>query len=147
MRYAVVLALLVSSSGCRPEIGDECVGSADCSQQGDRLCDTSQPDGYCTVFNCEPDQCPDEAVCVGFGLELDPACTEVTTVDPRWPRFERTFCMFACEEDGDCRDGYRCLAPTDRLGQSVDVDNELAASKVCFPEIGGDPPATHTCAP
>ena len=127
-----MLALLVAlTAGCRAEIGDSCVASADCSPQGDRLCDTSQPEGYCTVFSCEPDTCAEEAVCVGFGLTLDPAC-EVVGTDPRWKRFQRTFCMYACESDDDCREGYACAIPTDRNGESIDIENELAESRVCF---------------
>lgn len=132
LRSIVLLAAPAWLAACQPKIGDDCVGSVDCSQQGDRLCDTSQPDGYCTAFNCEPDKCPDESVCVGFGLVLDPACQE-TSIDPRWPRFERTFCLAACEEDSDCRDEYRCLAPSARRAASIDVDSDWADSKVCFP--------------
>ena len=137
MRIALFALSLVLAVGCRPQIGDECVGSVDCSQQGDRLCDTSQPGGYCTAFNCEPDACPEgEAVCVAFGLELDPAC-QSQGYDPRWSRFERTFCMAVCEEDADCRDGYVCLAPSDRAAVSIDDENELKNSKVCFVAEGG----------
>ncbi|MBL9026431.1 MAG: hypothetical protein JNL21_29815 [Myxococcales bacterium] len=146
-RSGLVLAFSAAwAFGCQPKIGDECVGSVDCSQQGDRLCDTSQPDGYCTAFNCQPDGCPEEAVCIGFGLELDPSCS-AETYDPRWPRFERTFCLLACEEDGDCREGYRCAAPSARRASSIDVDNELAGSKVCFPaaEVAAEPAATSPC--
>jgi hypothetical protein len=141
----LVLGLVGSSwlLACQPKIGDDCVGSIDCSQQGDRLCDTSQPDGYCTAFNCQPDNCPEEAVCVGFGLELDPACVQ-ESYDPRFPRFERTFCLLACEEDSDCRDGYRCAPPSDRRAASIDVDNELAGSKVCFPAADTAPDAAAT---
>lgn len=117
--------------GCQPSIGDDCVTSTDCSAQGDRLCDTSQPDGYCTVFSCEPDTCSEEAVCVGFGLTLDPSC-EVVGTDPRWKRFQRTFCMYACETDDDCREGYACLKPTERNAESIDLENELKDSGVCF---------------
>lgn len=130
--WALLAALLLTHTGCRPEIGDECISSADCSAQGDRLCDTSQPDGYCTIFGCEPDDCPDGSVCIGFGLELDPACESVSSTDPRWPRFERTFCMAACEETSDCRDGYVCSPPSDRRGTTIDRENELAGSSVCF---------------
>ncbi len=118
--------------GCTPKIGDDCTTSLDCSQLGDRLCDTSEPDGYCTIFNCEPDQCPEEAICVGFGLELDPACSAID--DARWKRFERTFCMVACEEESDCRSGYVCASPGDRRALSIDVDNELRDFKACFPD-------------
>lgn len=129
---ALLAMVLITGVGCRPEIGDDCVSSADCSAQGDRLCDSSQPDGYCTIFGCEPDDCPEGSVCIGFGLELDPACENVSSTDPRWPRFERTFCMAACEETSDCRDGYVCSAPSDRRGITIDRENEDAASSVCF---------------
>ena len=127
---AALAALL--TAGCRPEIGDECTTSLDCSQLGERLCDTSQPDGYCTIFNCEPDTCPDEALCVGFGLSLDPACAQVE--DPRWARFERTFCMYACTDDEDCRPGYLCAKPSERRAASLDRESENKDSKACFPE-------------
>jgi hypothetical protein len=130
----VLPMLLVLLAACRPEIGDECVSSIDCSSQGDRLCDTSQPEGYCTIFSCEPDNCPeDDSVCVGFGLVLAPTCdTKEGAADPRWPRFERTFCMAPCEEDDDCRVGYQCLAPEERGATSIDIESELLGSKVCF---------------
>ncbi|MBK6514564.1 MAG: hypothetical protein IPG04_10705 [Polyangiaceae bacterium] len=129
----VSAVFLLGAVGCRPEIGDECVTSIDCSSQGDRLCDSSQPDGYCTIFGCEPDACPENSVCVGFGQEIDPACSEAAEgTDPRWPRFERTFCMLACETDDDCRDGYVCALPGDRRAASLDLENEQRASGVCF---------------
>src|ERR1700760_4201839 len=58
--------------GCTPHIGDSCTISTNCSAQGDRLCDITQPGGYCTEFNCEPDSCPDDAICVNFGAALSP---------------------------------------------------------------------------
>ena len=134
--FAACAAIFVA--GCQPEIGDPCVSSIDCSVQGDRLCDTSQPEGYCTAFNCEPDKCPEDSVCVGFGLTLDPTCTS-EAVDPRWPRFERTFCLKACEADDDCREHYACVAPTSRRAESIDVESELAGSKVCFRATGVTP--------
>src|SRR5258705_13828561 len=64
-RWAWAGAIAASLAvGCSPKIGDKCSVSTDCSVQGDRLCDPTQPGGYCTVFNCEPDRCPDESVCV-----------------------------------------------------------------------------------
>src|SRR5262245_36081708 len=105
--WLLLLASGAALAGCTPEIGDECTTSIDCSQQGDRLCDTTQPGGYCTIFNCEPDTCPeDESVCVAFDFELDPACHDLNATD--WARFGRTFCMAVCDDDSDCRDGYIC---------------------------------------
>lgn len=116
----VGLALVAGAAlfvGCKPEIGDSCKLSTDCSIQGDRLCDTSQPDGYCTVFNCDPNSCPDEAVCVEFHHGSD--------------RFARRFCVKHCGKASDCRSGYVCVDPKDRDGQIVDVDP--SQTSVCLP--------------
>ena len=110
-----IAALLVA---CSPKIGNRCTLSTDCSQLGDRLCDTTQPEGYCTIFNCEPDTCP-EAVCVGFDSQIDPACG--ATQASQASRFERTFCMKGCDDDSDCRDGYKCLEPATLSATIVDI--------------------------
>jgi hypothetical protein len=133
-----VCALLLG--GCAPKIGKSCELSTDCSQLGDRLCDTTQPEGYCTIFNCEPDTCPDSA-CVGFYAQLDPACG--TTDDGRTPRFERTFCMAPCSSDSSCRDGYDCVDlsrndpndPVQRGAKIVDIVNDVGAKKVCMAAV------------
>ncbi len=106
LRYLWLIPISALLLGCAPKIGKSCTLSTDCSQLGDRLCDTNQPDGYCTIFNCEPDNCPD-SICVGFDPSLDPACRNVD--DGRWPRFQRSFCMAPCSSDSDCRDGYECI--------------------------------------
>jgi len=148
-----VSSLLFVLAGCRPQIGDDCVSSIDCSAQGDRLCDTSQFEGYCTIFSCDPDSCPDDdSVCVGFGLELTATCLNdegAVPADPRWPRFERTFCMAPCEEDDECRDGYQCRAPAEHGATSIDIESEIRNSKVCFAASTAPPPADpslSTCA-
>src|SRR5262245_45717640 len=104
------------ATGCSPKIGDKCSVSTDRSVQGDRLCDPSQPGGYCTVFNCEPNGCPDESVCVAFN--------EASCSSPALSRrFQRTFCMATCGSDGDCRAGHKRLdTSTDPLRQVVDVN-------------------------
>jgi hypothetical protein len=95
--------------GCQPSIGDKCQLSTDCSTRGDRLCDTSQPDGYCTLFNCYGESCPDDATCVQFAGTV-PGCT----YDDRRPsRVGRSMCLSTCTEDSDCRPGYICGAPSD----------------------------------
>jgi hypothetical protein len=127
-RLGLALGLLIALglAGCTPAIGDACIQSTDCSQLGDRLCDPTQPDGYCTVFNCEPDNCPN-AVCVGFNFQLDPACKKAD--DGRFARFERTFCMKFCNSTSDCRDGYVCKPPADLSAEIV--DNMPLGNKVC----------------
>jgi uncharacterized membrane protein YgcG len=137
--------------GCQPDIGDECSTALDCSTIGDRLCDSSQPDGYCTIFNCEPDTCPDEAACVAFNQELDPACGYVD--DGRYGRFARTFCMYVCEDDDDCRSGYQCVRPSDRRASVVDKDTDTddpQSTRVCLvigstPQVPGEAP--EMCSP
>lgn len=126
--------------GCQPKIGDECETAIDCSTLGDRLCDTSQPEGYCTVFNCEPDTCEDEAVCVAFDTELDPACEQAD--DGRYGRFGRTFCMRKCDDDGDCRDQYRCVLPDDLSSFVVDTETDEdrpQLQKFCIADDSAEP--------
>jgi len=126
MRWRLVFQLLalLALAACGRHIGDDCETNVQCSAQGDRQCDVSQPSGYCTVEGCDVSSCPDDALCVRFfpaqALELSEPC------DPRnssgcgvreiclaegfcvEPRFERRFCMKSCSSKGDCRDGYNC---------------------------------------
>lgn len=87
---------------CRPQIGDTCVLDSECSPDGRELrdCDTRSPGGYCTVQNCNTDECSEEAACVSF----------------RDGDF--SFCMLACSTDAECRtdDGYACITPDPALG-------------------------------
>jgi hypothetical protein len=146
--FAASLCLGILGVACAPKIGDDCSSSTDCSQNGDRLCDTTQPGGYCTVFNCEPDTCPEEAQCVAFDQTLDPAC-----VDPQsWARFERTFCMRRCDNDGDCRSGYVCYdmrVQPNPWGAKV-VDLSPSGYKICISPSSGPPSSgglTEVCSP
>lgn len=95
--------------GCTPKIGDDCTVSTNCSTTGDRLCDVTQPGGYCTKFNCEPGGCPEDSVCVNFGTKLSPisGCQASQANSP----YKRSFCMANCGSDGDCRSGYVCREP------------------------------------
>lgn len=112
--------------GCGSEIGDSCSIASDCASDGTRTCDTAQSGGYCTIFGCDFDTCPDEGVCIRFfaigstGLPCDPTTEDISTDDclpeelcslkgdcvPR--AAEIRYCMRACEGSGDCRDGYEC---------------------------------------
>ncbi len=98
-------AFLLIASGCSADIGDSCTTSTNCSQSGDRACDTSMPGGYCTIFNCEPDTCPTEAACVAFRQWPS---TVAACQDPNDTRMLRTFCMVRCSKNSDCRSGYIC---------------------------------------
>ena len=132
---AAALVFLPMVMGCTPDLGDECTLDLDCSQQGDRLCDITQPGGYCTVFGCEPDKCPeDEGLCVAFNPQLDPACGPLD--DGRWARFERTFCMDACDDDGtgmvECGDNMSGCTQCGLAGQCSDELGACGQNSECL---------------
>lgn len=142
-----MLALVCGLYGCKPEIGDECSVSTDCSNAGERLCDTTLPGGYCTIFNCEPGTCPDEAVCVAFKNSPSSVCPDPQSGD----RLRRTFCMRSCEGNGDCRSGYQCID----LGRENPWKATIAeygdvSGKVCIVAFGAAPvssASTDICEP
>jgi hypothetical protein len=146
-KLRVVLVLALGLAGCGPEIGDECETSTDCSQTADRLCDVSQPGGYCTVFNCEPSganpvaKCPDESACVAFAVEPSPidGCANALGATP----YTKSFCLKKCDNGDDCRSGYACLdvaaeaSHGDKLFSAVDLDGP---TKVCVVAVSVAPP-------
>lgn len=88
--FALAFAVLgvASLQACAPIVGDACEASSDC---GTKLyCEEGMPGGYCTLKECQYDECPDEGVCVRFSAS-------------------ESFCMKPCESNKDCRDGYRCV--------------------------------------
>jgi hypothetical protein len=114
------MPLVTLLCACGAEIGDDCSTNVDCSQNGDRICDKSLPGGYCTVEGCDEGTCPEEAICVRFfpvnGLvhtcldagdcTVDDVCLSDGFCAARLS--ERRFCMRACGQDYQCRDGYVC---------------------------------------
>lgn len=126
LSFALFLALL----GCQPEIGDECQSSTDCAAGGDRLCDITQPGGYCTIFNCEPGTCPEEATCVLFSADRSTVagCEDAYGTSP----FQRSFCMASCESESDCRSGYSCIdvGAADNPWGAIVIDR--GPSRVCI---------------
>lgn len=120
--FASLIAAPAVLGACGKEIGDPCSGSADCSPNGDRLCDLppQSPGGYCTIQGCDSSTCPEEAVCVRFfsgsftnrpcattdDCSLDELCSVAGHCVPR--SSEVRFCMKTCESGGDCRDDYEC---------------------------------------
>ncbi|HEY3236345.1 MAG TPA: hypothetical protein VGJ84_16630 [Polyangiaceae bacterium] len=124
-------------AGCRPKIGDDCDTSADCSSNGDRLCDPTQPGGYCTIFNCEPGGCPEEAVCVAFHVAISSASA---CVDPQGEsRLRRTFCVAKCERAKDCRSGYVCADLGNANNPWSAAVVEHSGSRVCLVAPTGSP--------
>ena len=115
-----LIALVVVATACGHKIGDTCGISADCAEDGTRVCDSNSRGGYCTIQGCDFNTCPEEAVCVRFfpALENAAACTsssdcardELCTVGGQCApvSIETRFCMLACTSNGDCRDAYEC---------------------------------------
>jgi len=114
LKLFIVLALLVGlGSGCTKEIGDSCSTNMDCDPLGERICDTSQLDGYCTIQGCDLNTCPEEAVCVRFfntsflSRPCDPETEDAT--DPA-----------ILDVAGPCPAGKKC------------VTNDCSASEICL---------------
>jgi hypothetical protein len=110
MRVAGVLVWFscLSAAGCTRGIGDSCETALNCSASATRLCDMTQPHGYCTLMGCQAGGCPGESVCVTFWQN-----TEQPDVDRN--RLSVNYCMRKCEDTSDCRDddGYHCVKGTD----------------------------------
>lgn len=90
LQILVSALLLLVLTACSTKIGDECRTNNDCAGAEARSCDTSSPGGYCTIFNCEVNECPEESVCVDFG--------------------EVSACMRRCDKKscGRSDEGYEC---------------------------------------
>jgi hypothetical protein len=107
-------AILLGSAACAPKLGDGCKRPQECSVNGDRTCDQSQPGGYCTIPDCSSGSCPDDGVCVRF--------------QPDEPRLARSWCMASCDNTRDCdRDRYVCRT-ADTLNEDASKEDESAAS-------------------
>ncbi len=116
---------------CSPSIGDKCTLSTDCSSQGDRLCDTSQPNGYCTQLNCIGNKCADQSVCVLFNAAT-PGCAYTDRSGPNASRIARSFCMAECTKNSDCREHYICADPRTSPWSAVILDDNQGR-KNCLP--------------
>jgi hypothetical protein len=101
----VALALGALFSGCQPGIGDACTTALQCSSSGSRLCDMTQPHGYCTLVGCDEGTCPSEAVCVKFWPKV--------AMPQDSDRLGTNYCMYKCTTNSDCRSGYSCLSQTE----------------------------------
>jgi len=126
----VLVCSAVALVGCAPKIGDHCLTSSDCATNGSRICDTSQPDGYCTVFNCMDDTCPNNAACVVL-MPSVPGCPYDEYDTPS--RSTRTLCLATCNNDSDCRtnEGYICASPRQSPWHALILDNNQG-EQVCI---------------
>ncbi len=132
--FGGLIAVALGVTGCTPRIGDKCVLSTDCAVSGGRVCDTSQPGGYCTILNCTNGSCPDEAVCVTFQSSV-PGCEYNDYESPS--RTGRSFCMAHCSDTTDCRqsEGYECKDPTAPPWSAAILDNNQSQG-VCLIAAG-----------
>jgi hypothetical protein len=91
MKKGFILCAVINmffAISCGNMIGDSCSSNTDCGSG--RICDKSQPGGYCTITPCEEDTCPSESACIEFS---------------KWD----SFCMLKCDKKEDCRKEYVCV--------------------------------------
>ncbi len=131
-RVTILLLAGFAMAGCKEHIGDSCGTSTDCSVSGERQCDLAQPGGYCTVFSCDADTCP-EGACVEWRFMPS--------------RTAETWCMKTCSSTGQCdRLEYACVFPNnitmtgefdpdlpadERVARIIDLDAFRAEAKIC----------------
>ncbi len=127
-RFAAAVAVAWAVAGCQPQIGDRCNLNTDCSSSGTRQCDNSMPGGYCTMFNCGPNTCPDQSACYLFNADVQ-GCT-YSDRDPS--RTARSFCMKDCAHDSDCRTGYQCADAREAPWNAILLDDNQN-QHVCIP--------------
>lgn len=139
LRASMALLPLAALAACTPEIGDKCVLSTDCSVRSDRICDTSQPNGYCTQ-NCQGNGCPDKAACVLFNTSL-PGCGFDDRAGRFGSRVARSFCSARCTTNADCRtdEGYVCADPRSYPWNAIILD-DVQDQRTClvYPSEGLD---------
>jgi len=130
LALAIAAAGLAGLAGCTPAIGDRCTLSTDCSVQGNRVCDTTQPNGYCTALSCTAGKCPDNAACVEIGASV-PGCAYDDYTAPS--RVGSAMCLKTCSSDSDCRqsDGYTCANPAGPSSSAVILDTNQN-ERVCL---------------
>ena len=151
LKVAFVSIGLLALVACGNRIGDDCFRSLDCSSSGDRICDTTSPNGYCTVFGCDVGTCPEESVCVRFfsasqnNRTCDPKTEDVSTDDCSFDEFctlrglctlrnaEIRYCMEICEDNDECREEYECR-DLERMqlngGEPVPEEGEIRGESV-----------------
>jgi hypothetical protein len=139
----LLLITVAATAGCGAGIGDSCTTNVECSSLGDRICDTSQVEGYCTVEGCDLKTCPSGAVCVRFfpaeflSTPCDPSTEDSVDVTVKATNdcattevclssgfcalrtAERRFCMRGCSDDAHCRSGYECRKTGSRGAEAV----------------------------
>jgi hypothetical protein len=139
LAIGIALVAIFFGMGCTPQVGDSCQLSTDCGTTGNLVCDTSQFEGYCTLLDCVPEQCPNDAACVLFNAS-EPGCgyDDRTQGSP----LSQQLCMKTCSSNSDCRLGYVCASPVVTPWSGMVLDSK-SYELVCLPlppngQIGGD---------
>jgi hypothetical protein len=130
-KIALMSCLVFFFVACGAEIGDECGNDNDCSPNGDRNCDDSEPGGYCLIIGCSAGECPGEASCVEFTTPC-PENMDAEMCEMIEPNRGRTYCMKHCKKNGDCRSGYDCIAPEELSASIIDLNSNQ--HKICVPK-------------
>jgi hypothetical protein len=146
--FQLALLLAVAATGCRREIGDECVTAVDCNPNGSRACDATQPGGYCTIQGCDEGSCPEEAVCIRYfpAQFLTKPCNPMPPTDPNCDAdeicldgglcaplsTELRYCVKSCASVDDCREGYECRLAGTRGSMALTRDHR-AVVNFCAP--------------
>jgi hypothetical protein len=158
-----ILLVGLLAPACSKKIGDSCSTNIDCQQDGTRICDLSQPGGYCTLDGCDDSSCPSDSICVRFfdqkyptgpcpdpnappgsigGCQPDELCVVCgpsTSVPSPYSccvpsASERRYCAATCDNDGDCRDSYVCrISATDGSLALTSDPNSMTTAKFCAP--------------
>jgi hypothetical protein len=98
-----ILLVGALASACSKKIGDGCQTNIDCAQDGTRICDLSQPGGYCTEDGCDDSSCPSESICVRFFDQKFPTGTCST------PPGTVGTCNSPPDTVDECRTSGQCL--------------------------------------
>jgi hypothetical protein len=128
LRVLLLVAAVVAPA-CQRQIGDECRTSVDCDPNGTRVCDLSQPGGYCTVMGCNETSCPGGSACIRYFPEqfLTRHCN---------PKCENFACQVdPCPAGETDSDGGTCLPPCKNPDTGVDCSgyqNGCTADEVCL---------------
>jgi hypothetical protein len=125
----LALALVLSGAGCGAKIGDSCQTAADCSQSGGRICDLSQPGGYCTILGCNETTCPSEATCIRYfpveylSKPCNPFCEDRACGGPD-AGADAAACPLICDQ------GSATSAPSDPCPNGP--SNDCTADEICL---------------
>lgn len=149
-RALALVALVLGTLGCRPEIGDPCKRSQDCGLYVIRQCDVSnvprdpKGQGECILENCSFGACPKEAACVKvYSTELlsvscEPKLEDQLSYDPTdgEPIDGRDDCLphEVCLPEGLCADEVRARTSCRR---KCNKDSDCRSNYECVPTGAG----------